>query len=107
MLAFILLEMGRWVGLVLKPLLCSFINRQLLSSYHFLQYIQLGGIVLPHDGKCRMNGTRAPLDYNDWITLDYPSVGQVAQALRDNGIIPIFAAEARALPAYEVILIVL
>ncbi len=49
-----------------------------------------------------MEGTTAPLDYNDWITLDYPSVGQIAQALRDNEIIPIFAAQAFALPAYEV-----
>ncbi|XP_064401287.1 integrin beta-1-like [Halichondria panicea] len=82
------------------------VSRKLLiyitdAGFHIAGDGKLGGIVLPHDGKCRMNGTRAPLDYNDWITLDYPSVGQVAQALRDNGIIPIFAAEARALPAYE------
>ena len=41
-------------------------------------------------------------DYDDWITLDYPSIGQIAQALRENDIIPIFAAESRALPVYEV-----
>lgn len=63
---------------------------------------QLGGVVLPHDGLCKITGTTAPQDYDDWITLDYPSVGQIAQALRDNDIIPIFAAQASALPAYQV-----
>ncbi len=67
---------------------------------------QIGGVVLPNDGRCRMNGTTAPLDYNDWITLDYPSVGQIAQALRDNEIIPIFAAQASPLSLYKVIYII-
>lgn len=50
----------------------------------------------------RMNRTcDRPVNYNDWITLDYPSFGQIAQALRDNDIIPIFAAQASALPIYE------
>ncbi len=67
-----------------------------------LAYSQLGGVVLPNDGSCKISGTTEPQDYNDWITLDYPSIGQIAQALTDNEIIPIFAAQASALPAYQV-----
>ncbi len=57
---------------------------------------------MPHDGLCKISGNTAPQDYNDWITLDYPSIGQIAQELRANEIIPIFAAQASALPAYQV-----
>ena len=57
---------------------------------------------MPHDGLCKISGTTAPQDYNDWITLDYPSIGQIAQELRANEIIPIFAAQEGALPAYQV-----
>lgn len=41
-------------------------------------------------------------EYNDWDVYDYPSIGQIAEALRRNDIIPIFAAEARAKPIYDV-----
>ncbi len=63
---------------------------------------QLGGVILPNDGSCKISGTTAPQDYNDWITLDYPSIGQIAQALRENEIIPVFAAQQTALPGYQV-----
>ena len=43
-----------------------------------------------------------PYNYECVIPQDYPSVGQIAQALRENDIIPIFAAEADALAIYEV-----
>ena len=33
---------------------------------------------------------------------DYPSIGQIAEKLRDNDIIPIFAAEENAKPIYDV-----
>lgn len=68
--------------------------------------MQLGGVVLPHDGLCKMQRPAEPnaqVDYQDWDVYDYPSIGQIAEALRRNDIIPIFAAEARALPVYEVL----
>lgn len=46
----------------------------------------------------RMNG----VDYEDSLTYDYPSVGQIAQALREQDIIPIFAAEANVRHFYDV-----
>ena len=60
-------------------------------------------MVLPHDGLCKIDGTTAPQDYNDWITLDYPSIGQVAHALRENDIIPIFAVQETVEKLYQVI----
>ena len=59
-------------------------------------------MVLPHDGLCKINGTTAPQDYNDWVTLNYPSIGQVAHALRENDIIPIFAVQERIESLYQV-----
>ena len=44
----------------------------------------------------------AEVDYNDWDVYDYPSIGQIAELLRLNDIIPIFAAEANARPIYDV-----
>ena len=67
-----------------------------------LSLSQLGGVITPHDGACRTVADSNGAEYDDWITLDYPSIGQIAQALRENDIIPIFAAEARALPVYQV-----
>ena len=71
---------------------------------------QLGGVILPNDGLCRMNTTSAPgeeVDYNDWDVYDYPSIGQIAELLRREDIIPIFAAEANARPLYDVCLLFL
>ena len=44
----------------------------------------------------------AEVDYNDWDVYDYPSIGQIAELLRQEDIIPIFAAEANARPIYDV-----
>ena len=63
-------------------------------------YIQLGGVILPHDGLCKV--FQPQTDYNEWNVYDYPSIGQIAEALRRNDIIPIFAAERRAKPIYDV-----
>ena len=42
------------------------------------------------------------VDYNDWDVYDYPSIGQIAELLRRQDIIPIFAAESSARPIYDV-----
>ncbi|XP_064392568.1 integrin beta-1-like isoform X1 [Halichondria panicea] len=82
------------------------VSRKLLifitdAGFHIAGDGKLGGVILPNDGSCKISGTTAPQDYNDWITLDYPSIGQIAQTLRANEIIPIFAAQANALPVYQ------
>ena len=51
---------------------------------------------------CLISLVGVPLYDECVIPQDYPSVGQIAQALRENDIIPIFAAEADALAIYEV-----
>ncbi len=83
--------------------LSYFLDPPLTNNYvDMLSWSQLGGVILPNDGSCKISGTTAPQDYNNWITLDYPSIGQIAQALRENEIIPIFAAQQGALPVYQV-----
>ena len=50
-------------------------------------------MVLPNDGRCRMDMPSFPgaeVDYKDWNVYDYPSIGQIADLLRKNDIIPIF-----------------
>ena len=71
---------------------------------YVVSLLQLGGVVLPHDGLCKVARPTAgeEVDYNDWDLYDYPSIGQIAEALRRNDIIPIFAAESRARPIYDV-----
>ena len=42
------------------------------------------------------------VDLPDSDLFDYPSVGQIAQALRENDIIPIFAAQEDVSDFYDV-----
>ena len=42
------------------------------------------------------------VDYNDWGTYDYPSIGQIAELLRSSEIIPIFASVENIQPIYDV-----
>lgn len=42
------------------------------------------------------------MSYEDAEIYDYPSVGQIARALREQEIIPIFAATSSQQPLYEV-----
>lgn len=43
-----------------------------------------------------------PIDLPDADLYDYPSVGQIAQALREQNIIPIFAAQEDVMDFYTV-----
>ena len=43
-----------------------------------------------------------PVDLPDTTLYDYPSVGQIAQALREENIIPIFAAQEDVMDFYTV-----
>lgn len=74
------------------------------AGFHMAGDGKLAGVVRPNDGTCRISGQptmSTPVEYDDWDTQDYPSVGQIAEALREFDIIPIFAAEMSALPIYE------
>ena len=42
------------------------------------------------------------MNYQDALKYDYPSVGQIAQALRTQDIIPIFAAQQGVREFYDV-----
>ena len=42
------------------------------------------------------------VEYDQSLVYDYPSVGQIAQALREQDIIPIFAAEQSVREFYDV-----
>jgi hypothetical protein len=64
-------------------------------------YVQLAGIVRPHPNQCMLQ-PGDNVEYQDSLTYDYPSVGQIAQALRDQDIIPIFAAEQAVVNFYRV-----
>lgn len=68
--------------------------------------LQLAGIVLPHPNVCMLpDGIPSGasfVEYSESLTYDYPSVGQIAQALRDQDIIPIFAAEQSVRAFYDV-----
>ena len=48
------------------------------------------------------NNIEEAVDLADAELLDYPSVGQIALALREQDIIPIFAAEQGARRFYDV-----
>ena len=71
----------------------------------FLACAQLGGVVLPNDGLCKMDRPRTPreeVDYNDWDVYDYPSIGQIAESLIKNQIIPMFAVVEKFRGLYDV-----
>ena len=78
----------------------------ILNLFLSVPSIQLGGAVVPYPNTCRLPDAIPANDefvpYEDSDIFDYPSVGQIAQALRDQDIIPIFAATNDVQPIYEV-----
>ena len=67
-------------------------------------------MVRPHQSICRLPNAipsgQSHVNYNDAEVYDYPSVGQIAQALREEEIIPIFAAVSSVRNFYAVSLII-
>jgi protocadherin alpha len=63
------------------------------AGFHFAGDGLLGGVVKPNDGQCHMGSLRddGTRQYEEWDTLDYPSIGQIAEKLDEFDIIPIFA----------------
>ena len=69
--------------------------------------MQLGGLFFPDPNQCRMfraNSTAIdePMDLLGSELYDYPSVGQIAQALTEQDIISIFATTQDFLNLYQV-----
>lgn len=99
----------------LQALLCTKIigwrdlSRKLLlyitdAGFHFAGDGKLAGIVLPHPNECLLKqpSSGREVNYQDALKYDYPSVGQIAQALRTQDIIPIFAAQQGVREFYDV-----
>uniref|UniRef100_A0A2K5DZM1 Integrin beta n=1 Tax=Aotus nancymaae TaxID=37293 RepID=A0A2K5DZM1_AOTNA len=68
------------------------------DTFHTAGDGKLGGIFMPSDGHCHLDSNGL---YSRSTEFDYPSVGQVAQALSAANIQPIFAVTSTALPVYE------
>ncbi|KAK3108194.1 hypothetical protein FSP39_002913 [Pinctada imbricata] len=67
------------------------------SAYHTAGDGRLGGIVKGHDGECHMTNNM----YTESVNQDYPSVGQVAERVKDENINVIFAVTDVQVPTYE------
>uniref|UniRef100_A0A2I2ZH39 Integrin beta n=1 Tax=Gorilla gorilla gorilla TaxID=9595 RepID=A0A2I2ZH39_GORGO len=67
------------------------------DTFHTAGDGKLGGIFMPSDGHCHLDSNGL---YSRSTEFDYPSVGQVAQALSAANIQPIFAVTSAALAVY-------
>ncbi|XP_076966925.1 integrin beta-7 [Tamandua tetradactyla] len=68
------------------------------DTFHTAGDGKLGGIFMPSDGHCHLDSNGL---YSRSPDFDYPSVGQVAQALSAANIQPIFAVTSATLPVYQ------
>ncbi|XP_064140241.1 integrin beta-7 isoform X4 [Loxodonta africana] len=68
------------------------------DTFHTAGDGKLGGIFRPSDGRCHLDSNGL---YSRSPEFDYPSVGQVAQALSAANIQPIFAVTSATLPVYQ------
>ncbi|KAK7809683.1 hypothetical protein U0070_010479 [Myodes glareolus] len=68
------------------------------DTFHTAGDGKLGGIFMPSDGRCHLDSNGV---YVHSAEFDYPSVGQVAQALTAANIQPIFAVTGTTLPVYQ------
>uniref|UniRef100_S4RGG6 Integrin beta n=1 Tax=Petromyzon marinus TaxID=7757 RepID=S4RGG6_PETMA len=68
------------------------------AGFHFAGDGKLGGIVLPNDGRCHLDGKGM---YTQSDFYDYPSVAQLVQKLGENSIQPIFAVTEEFYNVYK------
>ncbi|XP_033127711.1 integrin beta-1-like [Anneissia japonica] len=67
------------------------------AAFHYSGDGKLGGIVTPNDGKCHTaNGL-----YTMSTELDYPSISQLNNKMKENNIIPIFAVTSSQMEVYN------
>jgi protocadherin alpha len=72
------------------------------AGFHYAGDGKLGGAIIPNKGECLMpqlNGSF--VDYQEYYRIDYPSIGQIRQRLREFDIIPLFASAQGARPFYD------
>ncbi|XP_064419483.1 integrin beta-2 [Latimeria chalumnae] len=67
------------------------------DGFHFAGDGKLGAILTPNDGKCHLENNI----YSKEKEFDYPSVGQLSQALTENNIQPIFAVTSKMVKTYK------
>uniref|UniRef100_A0A672HIP5 Integrin beta n=1 Tax=Salarias fasciatus TaxID=181472 RepID=A0A672HIP5_SALFA len=67
------------------------------AGFHFAGDGKLGGVVLPNDGLCHLQGN----EYTRGNSQDYPSVGHIAETLRRKNIQTIFAVTEDVAHLYE------
>ncbi|KAJ8313535.1 hypothetical protein KUTeg_008096 [Tegillarca granosa] len=65
---------------------------------HFAGDGKLGGIVKPNDGECHLDTDG---NYTETVNQDYPSLSQLANAVKDNNINIIFAVPEKLVPYYR------
>ncbi|CAG0881559.1 unnamed protein product [Darwinula stevensoni] len=68
------------------------------ASFHFAGDGKLGGIITPNDGQCHLDHRGA---YTHSLLLDYPSVSQINQKVKENSINIIFAVTDQQRYVYD------
>ncbi|XP_059178838.1 integrin beta-1-like [Physella acuta] len=67
------------------------------AGFHYAGDGKLGGIVTPNDGKCHLKNDL----YTQSSVLDYPSVSQIANKVKEKSVNVIFAVTKDQVPVYE------
>ncbi|XP_075237304.1 integrin beta-PS-like [Lycorma delicatula] len=68
------------------------------AAFHIAGDGRLGGVIQPNDGECHLYKKR---EYTHSTILDYPSIGQVIQKIREHSMNVIFAVTESEAPIYE------
>merc|ERR1712176_1610105 len=61
------------------------------NAFHVAGDGLLGGLLTPNDMQCHMNGTGNRQEYTQAKIMDYPSIGNIIQVLRQEEISVVFA----------------
>lgn len=67
------------------------------AAYHSAGDGLLGGVVIPNDGLCHLDGE----EYSASLLMDYPSPGLVRDVLLESQVVPIFAVASKEKQVYE------
>jgi len=67
------------------------------AAYHCAGDGLLGGVVIPNDGLCHLEGQ----EYTASTLMDYPSPGLVREVLLESNVVPIFAVTSEQKSVYE------
>ncbi|CAG2117865.1 unnamed protein product, partial [Medioppia subpectinata] len=67
------------------------------EEFHYAGDGKLAGILVPNDGECHMSGH----NYSHYHVLDYPSMHQIAEKVRENKFNIVFTVTNKVRPIYE------